>query len=240
MKDKLTYSGSINLILGCMWSGKTSELVRRYKRHTIGGNKCLMIKYKNDTRYDNNMIVTHDGIKIEAFVCEYLYEADNKIKDYDVICVDEVQFYKDAHIFIDKWANQGKTIEACGLNGNFNRQEFPIISKLIPLAENISFYKAVCIETKKDATFTKINTEVDKGVVEVIGGSEKYSATDRETYFNNKEFDSVELKFEFLQIFAASKGITSYGQAELKNFIRSYPDSSLRELSGVFLAAVSR
>ncbi len=181
MSDKLTYDGSINLILGPMWSCKTTELIRRYKRYTLGMKKCMMIKYKNDTRYDNAMVVTHDGHKIEAFACEVLCEADLEIQNYDVICIDEVQFYKDADVYIDKWANQGKIIVASGLNGNFKRQEFPIISKLIPLAENISFYTAVCKETGKDATFTKIN--VDNDIIEVIGGSELYSAVDRQTYF---------------------------------------------------------
>jgi thymidine kinase len=59
-----------------------------------------MIKYKNDNRYDSEMVVTHDNIKANAFVCEYLYEADDIIKDYTVICIDEVQFYKDANIFV--------------------------------------------------------------------------------------------------------------------------------------------
>ena len=102
MQNELYYTGQINLILGSMFSGKTSELVRRYNRHTIGGRKCLMIKFKRDTRYDDEAVVTHDKIKIKAFVCEYLYEADDEVVNYDVICIDELQFYKDAHIMCDK------------------------------------------------------------------------------------------------------------------------------------------
>ncbi|MCJ7637940.1 MAG: hypothetical protein MUO21_10665, partial [Nitrososphaeraceae archaeon] len=113
-------NGQINLVIGSMFSEKTTNLIRRYNRYTIGGKKCLMIKYKNDTRYDSEMVVTHDNIKINAIVCEYLSEADKLINNYDVICIDEVQFYQDAYIFCDKWANEGKIIEACGLNGTFN------------------------------------------------------------------------------------------------------------------------
>lgn len=204
MNTKLTYNGNFNLILGGMYSGKTSELVRRYKRHSIGGRHCLMIKYKNDTRYDDEMVVTHDKIKVHALVCEYLYELDNAVHDYDVICVDEVQFYKDAHIFIDKWANMGKIVEACGLSGTFLRNDFPIISKLIPLAENLTFLKAVCKETGEDAVYSNINVAVDKDVTEVIGGSDKYNATDRKTFFSNKSFYSFDLIKEYMKIYAAS------------------------------------
>jgi thymidine kinase len=207
MRDTLTYTGKINLIIGCMWSEKTSELVRRYKRHTLGGRKCIMIKYKNDTRYDNQMVVTHDGIKVTAFVCEYLSDANEIIKTYDVICVDEVQFYKDAHIFIDKWANEGKIIDACGLNGTFNRTEFPIISKLIPLAETITHLKAVCKETGKDAIYSKMKVDGDKNVIEVIGGSDKYDAVDRKTYFNDRDFYTFDRIKEYFEIYANIHGI---------------------------------
>lgn len=204
MSKELSYDGEVNLILGNMWSGKTSELIRRYNRHTIGEKKCLMIKYKNDIRYDEKMVVTHDGIKINAYVCEYLYQADEFIKDIDVICVDEVQFYKDAFIFIDKWANMGKIVEACGLNGTFNRTEFPIISKLLPIAENITFLKAVCKETGKDAVYSNINITVDSNITEIIGGSEKYNAVDRLTYFKNKEFYTLNLIKDFVLIYINS------------------------------------
>lgn len=180
------YSGIFNLIIGSMWSGKTSELLRRYNRHTIGGRKCIIIKYANDTRYDNEMVVTHDKIKIQALVCKYLCEVDQAIVDYDVICIDEVQFYKDAYIYCDKWCNEGKIVEACGLNGTFNRTEFPIISKLLPLAENITFLKAVCKETGNDAVYSNINIDVQGKTTEIIGGAEKYNAVDRYTFFDNE------------------------------------------------------
>jgi thymidine kinase len=201
----LSYDGQINLILGSMFSGKTSELVRRYNRHTIGGRKCLMIKYKKDTRYDDESVVTHDKIKIKAFVCEYLYEADMEIESYDVICIDELQFYKDAYIMCDNWANRGKIIEACGLNGTFNRTPFEVISKILPLAENITFLKAVCKNNGNDAVYSNINIQVNDNTTEIIGGDEKYDAVDRKTFFKNKQFPSKDQITEFTNIYLSSK-----------------------------------
>jgi len=242
MKSELTYDGTFNLILGSMWSGKTSELVNRYKRHTIGDRNCLMIKYKNDTRYDNEMVVTHDKIKVQAFVCEFLYEADHLVDDFDVICVDEIQFYKDAHIFVDKWANMGKIVEACGLNGTFNRKEFPMISKLIPLAENVSFLKAVCKETGEDAIFSNINVTVDNNVTEVIGGSELYNAVDRKTYYKNKNFYNFDLIKEYMLIYANSVNVKLNEPTlddELKQFIQSNDNNDLYDMGKKFVLHIA-
>lgn len=179
---KSTY-GKLNLILGCMYSSKSSTLISRHKRYTIGNKKCLLIKYAGDDRYDIDHIVTHDGIKVPATVCRHLMEVDNLVHKYDVICIDEIQFYKDAHIFCDKWANQGLIVEACGLNGTFKRTQFSIISKLIPMADNITFMTAISRETGNDAIYSKrISDEIDDVV---IGGFNKYIAADRETYFKN-------------------------------------------------------
>jgi len=196
--------GQLNLTLGCMFSGKTSRLISMYKRYTIGGKKCALIKYKNDTRYDDNKVVTHDHIKENAFVCSYLHQIDEIIKEYDVLCIDEVQFYKDAYIIIDKWVQEGKIVEASGLNGTFNRTPFLIISRLIPLADNINFLKAVCRETGEDAIYSKLNIETDGSTVEIIGGTDKYSAVDRETFFSNKNFYNKDILREFMSIYSES------------------------------------
>lgn len=179
----MQYSGKINLILGCMFSCKTSTLISRYKRYTLGGKKCIMIKNAMDTRYDENCITTHDLIKINAIKCFDLLELNDIIKEYDVILIDEIQFFKNADLICDKWANDGHIIEASGLNGTSDRTSFDVISKLIPLVDDITFLKAVCKQTGNDATFTK--RLVDSPNVILIGGSDIYTAVDRMSYFKN-------------------------------------------------------
>lgn len=230
------YDGQINLILGCMFSGKTSELVRRYNRHTIGGRKCIMIKYKNDTRYDDAAVVTHDKIKIRAFVCEHLYEADELIDKYDVICIDELQFYKDADIICDSWANQGKIIEACGLNGTFNRTPFPIISNILPLAQNVTFLKAVCKENGNDAIYSHINIDVNDNSTEIIGGDDKYNAVDRKTYYKNKQFPSKEQIEQFFSIYFNSKEINFKDIKSLDKYLNDKQYDGTYKLSIVKMA----
>jgi thymidine kinase len=176
-------TGSIQLILGCMFSGKTSELIRRYDRYRIGNKKCLMIKYRGDTRYDKTHIVTHDNKKINAMVCEMLYEMDDIVSEYDAIFIDEIQFYKDADIFCDKWAFMGKIVVVCGLNGTSNRDPFPIISKLLPLVEDITYLTAICTINGENANYSKRTCSNKEDIL--IGGIESYCASDRNEFYES-------------------------------------------------------
>jgi thymidine kinase len=172
---------ALHLILGPMFSAKTTELIRQYNRNTLGGKKCLMIKYEGDTRYGDD-VTTHDGVKVKAIKAQKLESVDENVSNYDVICVDEVQFYTDADIYCDKWANAGKYVYACGLSGTFKRTPFPIISNLIAKADKVKFLTAICQQTGKEAPFTKLIVPEKSDSIEIIGGAEKYIAVDRYTY----------------------------------------------------------
>lgn len=217
--------GQLHLILGCMYSGKTTELKNRYDRYSIGGRKCIMVKYKGDIRYEDEYIVTHSGIKERATVCKYLYLIDKLVQNYDVICIDEIQFYKDAYIFCDKWSSfDGKIVQVCGLNGNFKRKPFEIISKLIPLADSICYKTAICRETGNDGIYSQRLT--DEQEEEVIGGEEMYIASDKTTYFKekNKIADThEELLNEFAKVYAEinNKNCQNINKIKLKDMIKS-------------------
>ena len=194
--------GSLHLILGCMFSGKTSELLNRYERYIIGNRKCLLIKYIGDKRYDETCVVAHNGTKVTAFVCERLHKLDHLIENYDIILIDEIQFYEDAFIMCEKWSTiDKKIVHVCGLNGTFERKPFEIISKLIPVAETIVYKTAVCRETSNDAIYSKRMGSNKEEIL--IGGAELYSAVDRQTFFSSEELEKykkyLENKLEKLQ-----------------------------------------
>ncbi len=180
------YSGKIHLIMGPMFSGKTTELLRIYNRFKIANKLCILVKYKNDNRYDSeNKVVTHNNKWNDAqFTCTHLSDIfkDNNLIRADVICIDEIQFFPDADVICDIWANNGKTVVVSGLNGDYNREPFEIISKLIPKVENITFLNAVCKESGKEAHFTKRKTQNKNKLL--IGGEETYDAVCRKNYFN--------------------------------------------------------
>ena len=188
-----SYDGKFNLIIGCMFSGKTSMLINRYNRYSIGGKKCLMIKYEMDKRYSDKETATHDGIKVQATSCKLLVEIKQIVDSgaYDVICIDEVQFFQDAPIYIDIWANNGLIVEACGLNGTFERKSFPIMSQLIPLANSITHLTAICKQTGKKGCYTKRLTDNKEQIV--IGGANMYQAVDRKTFF--EDIKKIDIKY---------------------------------------------
>lgn len=179
-------AGRLNIILGPMFSGKSTLLLSRYRRYQIIGKSCLLVKYAKDNRYaesDECLIVTHDKLQYKATSCTKLAEIDKLVRSYDVVCIDEIQFYPDAAEYGDAWANAGIIVEACGLNGDFRRQPFEQISKLIAISDDIAHVKAVCKATGKDAPFSRRIT--DEQEQEVIGSTDKYLAVSREAYFKD-------------------------------------------------------
>ena len=89
--------GSIKLYLGCMFSGKTSELIREYTRYTKIGKKVICINYTSDTRYgEDNYVYSHDLNKIECLKTQKLMSINlQDILKYDVILINEGQFFED-------------------------------------------------------------------------------------------------------------------------------------------------
>jgi len=169
----------LKLFIGPMYSGKTTTLLCRLERYKIGGKKCIIIKYKNDTRYDKDMVVTHSNNKHDALCTELLSEVEDKIMDYDVILIDEIQFYKDAAFICNKWANE-KIVECYGLNGDYKREPFEQISLLIPLSDKITHLTAIDKNNGEHAPFTyRTSDEINQ---EVIGGMDKYIALSRKSY----------------------------------------------------------
>jgi len=185
----MDHTGKINLILGPMYSGKTTELLRIYRRFYLAGKKCLLIKHKDDTRYDSEYIVTHDNQKYKAINTKKLTDIleVKDVKKAEVLCIDEIQFYDDASEICDLWANSGKIVIASGLNGDFKREPFEQISKLLPKIENLTFITAICTQTGDEASFSKrISNEKE---VKVIGGSKKYVAASRRAYFSETSYE---------------------------------------------------
>ncbi|EGG22668.1 thymidine kinase [Cavenderia fasciculata] len=175
--------GKIQVIYGPMFSGKTTELIRRIKRFNLTNQKCLLIKYSKDTRYneiDRSLLYTHDKQNYQAFPCSVLEEAKDKALDYDVIGIDEGQFFQDIVPFSEDLANRGKTVIVAALDGTFQRKPFGTVLELVPKAESITKLTAVCMQCFKDAPFTK--RIVPDETVELIGGADKYISVCRECY----------------------------------------------------------
>jgi len=183
--EDVTSGGSIQLIYGPMFSGKSSELLRRIRRNTVAKRRCLVIKYSKDNRYSTDNLATHDRVQWTAMPCEKLVEAQEYAEDYDVIGIDEGQFFPDVVEFSENMANKGKLVIIAALDGTFQRKPFGAVLELVPLAEHITKLTAVCMMCQSDASFSmRLSHET---AVEVIGGADKYIAVCRSCFHKYSE-----------------------------------------------------
>lgn len=133
----------IDLVLGPMFAGKSTELLRKIKRYRVASKSCLVIKYANDTRYSEKCVATHDKQMIEAVSCKSLSEVEEMASQFDIIGIDEGQFFEEIVEFSENMANQGKVVVIAALDGTFERKPFGRVLELIPLAESITKLDAV-------------------------------------------------------------------------------------------------
>jgi thymidine kinase len=197
--------GQIQVIIGPMFSGKSTEMMRRIRKHAVAGRVCAVVKYVKDTRYspsienvdrterisatsNGGILVTHDRVHFEAFatncLSEFQRENESIFSNLDVIGIDEGQFFPDIVKYAEYWANLGIVVIIAALAGTFQRNPFNDVLNLIPLAETVDKLTSVCYFCKKEASFTlRIGTEQQ---VELIGGEDKYHAACRTCYFERK------------------------------------------------------
>ena len=171
-------AGSLALIMGPMFSGKTTELQRRIRRFRIARKRVLTLKYSGDTRYSEEAMATHDQCEMQALPVSRLADVPQAALDgADVIGIDEGSFFPDLLAFCDAQANAGKDVIVASLDGDFQRKPFGDICSLVPVAEEVTKLTAVCTGCARPACFSRRLTA--ETAVEVIGGADKYIATCR-------------------------------------------------------------
>jgi thymidine kinase len=177
---------SLELIVGCMFSGKSTEIIRTINRLQMIDSKYMLIKPQIDTRYSpGTMISTHDNLQRKCIVLRNLIQVfDNP--DYqksEHIIIEEAQFFDDLEPFVIKAVDEDKKrVVVIGLDGDSDRKNFGQIHKLLPLCDTIRKLKAFCSECKDgtEAIFSK--RHVNEGTQTNIGSSDKYKAVCRECF----------------------------------------------------------
>ena len=177
--------GRLELIIGNMFSGKTSELVRRINREKSINKKILIINYIDDNRYSSDSIATHDQIKIKCLKVKDLYKVTNIISQYDSFFIDEGQFFKDIYSFVKTLVDiHKKHVVVCGLDGDFNRNKFGDIITLIPLCDTVDKLCAYCSKCN-NGTLAPFTKKIKSGnqIID-IGSDDKYIPVCRYHFFN--------------------------------------------------------
>jgi len=170
-------TGYLHLITGPMFAGKSTRLIGLISKLSIL-KKIYIINSSLDNRYNNNSITTHSKFSCNANSLSNLnldYEQLKKIREeYEVITIDEAQFFNDLYNFVKMALELNFHIIVCGLNGNYKQEKFGDILDLIPIANNVELLKGYCMICKDgtEGIFTKrISNNTDEIVV---GNEDKY------------------------------------------------------------------
>ena len=178
-------SGYLELIIGPMYAGKSTELIKNYNKYTTLNKKIMIVNHILNKRYGINGISTHNQNKIDhTFIIEKLGDIpENIISDYDVILIDELQFFLDAKENIIKWIDKySKIVIAVGLDGDFQRNSFGDILYLIPHSDKVTKINALCKKCGDgtEAIFSKRIIENNEKTL--IGSGDTYEAVCRKHY----------------------------------------------------------
>src|SRR5690554_1555032 len=172
--------GSIEVVCGPMFAGKTEELIRRIRRLEIAKQKFLVFKPAVDNRYSNDEIVSHNNNSKNAINVKDSSEIlKHIIDDVQVVIIDEAQFFDDGVVeIVDRLADQGKRVIVGGLDRDFRGNPFGPMPKLLAIAEVVTKLTAICSVSGIPATRTQrlINgkpAHYDDEIV-LIGAKESY------------------------------------------------------------------
>lgn len=173
--------GHLDLIIGCMFSSKSTEIIHRIRKHRVIGNRLLIINHASDTRYissGDHYIVSHNRDREASIALETL-SAMFDHPDYasaDVVFVEEAQFFPDLYEAVFRAVEVDmKHLVVAGLDGDYRREPFDTI-RLIPLADRVDKLTALCAVCK-DGTpglFSKRLVEAASSERVVIGGADAY------------------------------------------------------------------
>lgn len=205
-EDRKSSTGQLNLIVGPMYAGKSTELLRHIRAHQFLNRKMVVINHAWNMRYNTKGVSTHTGdVYTNCLHATLLQECESNplFKESEYVFIEELQFFTDAVVVLKRWVNSlGKRVYAAALSGDYRREGFDTITPLYSIADNIHHICAYCTYcgdgTLAPFTFKmmRVDTDTDtavatptstlwsgtKSVVEV-GGKEKYVALCRYHYF---------------------------------------------------------
>lgn len=185
--------GYLELILGPMFSGKTTQIIQIHNNYSYIGKKVVVINFSDDKRYHDTMLSTHDRKMIPCILSDNL--VDNwsntlnpyysEINEADVILINEGQFFKGLkEVVIDMIEKQGKIVYICGLDGDFKRQKFGELLDLIPYCDKVTKLTSLC-SVCRNGKKGLFSCRVTKETAQVVIGSDNYKPLCRSCYLHN-------------------------------------------------------
>lgn len=180
--------GSLVVVCGSMFAGKTEELIRRARRALYARKKVQVFKPTIDRRYDESMVVTHMGVRHEAEPVVSVAEMRSKIlPDTQVVLIEEVQFFDETIVDLAvSLADRGLQVVVAGLDQDFRRQPFGPMPALMAVADEVVKLRAICMKCGAPASHTYRMIEGRPAhwndPIILIGATEAYEARCRRCF----------------------------------------------------------
>ncbi|MEQ1932953.1 MAG: thymidine kinase [Fimbriimonadaceae bacterium] len=180
--------GSITVVCGSMFAGKSEELIRRARRALYAKRLVQVFKPAIDNRYDEAMVVSHMGVKHEAVPVRTVSELAARIdKETQMVCIEEVQFFDQSICELAvRLADEGREVIVAGLDQDFRREPFGPMPRLMALADEVIKLRAICMSCGATAshTYRQIDGKPahrDDPII-LIGATESYEARCRNCF----------------------------------------------------------
>ena len=174
-------AGWIEVICGCMFSGKTEELIRRLNRAIIAKQKVEIFKPVLDKRFHPEHIVSHNENSIRSTPVNFASDIPLLAGECAVVGIDEAQFFDDAIVDIcNGLANRGKRVIVAGLDMDFEGKPFGPMPQLLAVAEFVTKVHAICAQTGQLASYSFRLSENNQQVL--LGEKDHYEARSRTAF----------------------------------------------------------
>jgi thymidine kinase len=195
--------GFLEVILGAMFSSKTSTIVEIYKQCMFCNIPVSIINHTLDKRYHDTLVSTHDKVTAPCLQTTKLgdiwysegatespdYDAHCSLRKSDVILINEGQFFSDLYDVVADMLNHNKKVYVCGLDGDFERKKFGQILDLIPLCDNVRKLTSLC-SLCKDGTRAIFSMRLTNETAQTVVGSSNYIPVCRSCY-TSKTHNSI-------------------------------------------------
>ena len=176
-------NGWVHVIAGCMFCGKTDEMLRLLRRFSIAGRRVLLVKPRLDTRTDRVTVVSRSGAQHQAVTVDDSTEIEAAAEDADIVGIEEGQFFDERlPEVVERLASVGKQVIVTGLDRDFRGVPFGAMPRLLALADQVTKLTAICMVCGEPATRTQrlidgVPAPADSPLIVIGGlGDETYEA----------------------------------------------------------------
>jgi thymidine kinase len=175
-------AGWIEVICGCMFSGKTEELIRRITRAKIARQQIAIFKPAMENRYHSKHVISHNANAIYSTPVEVASEIYSLAQEASVVGIDEAQFFgADLVDVVVKLAQEGKRVVIAGLDMDYRGIPFGSMPQLMAVAEFVTKTQAVCVSCGNPASFShRLSTSAEQVL---LGETDLYEALCRKCFY---------------------------------------------------------